>query len=342
MNTDKVRLTELSSAAGCAAKLKATELQKVLSNLTKIRCDNLEVGYDGAEDALVYNLNDNIALVSTVDFFPPMVDDPFSFGKVAAANAISDIYAMGGEPLYALSLLCFPEKLPKTILKEILEGGIAKAAEAGIPIAGGHTIDDPVVKYGLAVTGKVERGKFWRNNTVKQGDSIVLTKTLGVGIINTAVKCDEASKEAMQKAVDSMQTLNKMAALRAKKFRVSAATDVTGFGLLGHLMEMMGGGEYTALIDSEAVPYFAEAKEYAEFGLLPCGLYNNKEYTAGKVEIKETVPLWLSDILYDPQTSGGLLFSMNKDDAEEYVKEQEGAVIIGSVVPKGETSIIVE
>lgn len=342
MNTDRIRLTQLSNAAGCAAKLKATELQKVLSNLTKIRCDNLEVGYDGAEDALVYNLNDNTALVSTVDFFPPMVDDPFAFGQVAAANAISDIYAMGGDPLYALSLLCFPEKLPKTILQGILEGGIAKASEAGIPIAGGHTIDDPIVKYGLAVTGRVEKGKFWRNNTVKLGDALVLTKTLGVGIINTAVKCGEASEGAMKKAVESMQALNKNASLNAKKFRISAATDVTGFGLLGHLSEMMGENKYTAIIDSESVPYFDEAKEYAEFGLLPCGLYNNKEYTAGKVEIKRTVPVWLSDILYDPQTSGGLLFSMNKNDAKEYVKAQEGAVVIGEIAPKQNVSIMVE
>lgn len=342
MSDEKVRLTKMSTSAGCAAKLKATELQKVLSSLTKNECKNLEVGYDGAEDALVYNLDNETSLVSTVDFFPPMVDDPFVFGKVAAANAISDIYAMGAEPLYALSLLCFPQKLPKTILRDILEGGIAKAKEAGIPIAGGHTIDDPVIKYGLSVTGKVQKGKFWHNNTVKCGDVLVLTKKLGVGIINTALKCDEASENAVNEVIKSMDTLNKDASINAKNYRVSAATDVTGFGLLGHLSEMMGNGEFSALIHSSSVPFIKEAKEYAEYGLLPAGLYNNKEYTEGKVAIKNSVPLWLSDILYDPQTSGGLLFSMNKNDASEYIKKQEGSAIIGEICPKQDSLIIVE
>ena len=339
---DKIRLTTLTTSAGCAAKLKATELIKVLSTLPKTECKELEVGYDGAEDALVYNLDDKTCLLSTVDFFPPMVDDPYTFGEIAAANAISDIYAMGGEPIYALSLMCFPQKLPKTILKDILEGGIAKAKEAGIPIAGGHTIDDPVVKYGLAVTGKAKRGKIWRNKGVKLGDALVLTKPLGVGIINTAAKCNEASKDAIKKAVKSMKTLNKKAAKLGQKYEVSAATDVTGFGLFGHLMEMMEGSPYTALINHKNVPIIDEAYEYSGYGILPGGLYNNKEYTDGKVTIKDGLDSALVDVMYDPQTSGGLLLSLSRKDAEEYVSKLDGAVIIGEIVDGKKTPIYLE
>ena len=337
-----IKLTSLTSAAGCAAKLKATELLKILSTLPKTECSALEVGYDGAEDALVYNIDNDTSLLSTVDFFPPMVDDPFNFGEIAAANAISDIYAMGGEPLYALSLVCFPQKLDKSILKEILEGGISKAKEAGIPIAGGHTIDDPVVKYGLSVTGKIKRGCIWRNNGVKKGDALVLTKPLGVGIINTAVKCGEASEIAQNKAIESMKTLNKEASTNAKKYSIHAVTDVTGFGLLGHLMEMMAGSNLSAIIKHKRVPIFDEAYEYAEYGILPQGLYNNKEYVGNKAKIKNKVPQALSDILYDPQTSGGLLISMPFGDAEKYIKETLNAHIIGTISEKDESEIIVE
>lgn len=326
-----IKLTSLTTSAGCAAKLKATELIKVLSTLSKTECSFLEVGYDGAEDALVYNLDDNTSLLSTVDFFPPMVDDPYTFGEIAAANAISDIYAMGGTPLYALSLMCFPQKLDKSILKEILEGGISKAKEANIPIAGGHTIDDPVVKYGLAVTGKAKRGKIWRNNGVKLGDALVLTKPLGVGIINTAVKCGEASEIATNKAIASMKTLNKNAAEVGKKYKISAATDVTGFGLLGHLMEMMDKSGFTAVLDHNNIPYIKEALEYSEYGILPGGLYNNKEYTDGKVSFDKSIQNAFADILYDPQTSGGLLLSLSENDAKEYVKQVENSKIIGKV-----------
>lgn len=341
MSVEKIKLTSLVDGGGCAAKLKATELISILKTLPKTECKNLEVGFDGNEDALVYNINKEQSLLSTVDFFPPMVDDPFTFGEVAAANAISDIYAMGGRPLYALSLMCFPQKLDKSILKEILLGGISKAKEALIPIAGGHTIDDKIIKYGLCVVGVCEKGKAWRNNGVKVGDSLVLTKSLGVGIINTAVKCNEASKKAEQKAIESMITLNKEASEKAKKYQIHAATDITGFGLLGHLMEMMNGSNLTALIDSKNVPYIDEAYSLAEYGLLPCGLYNNKEYTEGKVVFSKEIPQSISDIMYSPETSGGLLLSMSKKDALSYVKDYRVAKIIGEVSKKSNALISV-
>ena len=338
---DKVKLTSLVESAGCAAKLKAKDLLNILKDLKSFSCSSLECGFDNAEDAAVYNIDDNISLISTVDFFPPMVDDPYIFGQIAAANAISDIYAMGAKPLYALSLVCFSKKLDLDILKEILRGGIDKASEAEIPICGGHSIDDSAIKYGLSVTGIANRGKVWRNNTIENGDSIVFTKKLGVGIINTAVKCDEVSKSAIDEAIESMLTLNKKASENAKKFKINACTDVTGFGLLGHLSEMASLKKYTVEIDSKSVPYIKEAYDLAEYGILPCGLYYNMEYTAGKLKFADSVPQPLRDIMYDPETSGGLLLSMPKKDAEEYVKIQEGSKIIGFVGNREDFDIVV-
>lgn len=340
--SDNVRLTSYSSSAGCGAKLKARDLMKVLTGLPSFKDPHLEVGFEGAEDALVYNITDDLSLVSTVDFFPPMVDDPFIFGQIAAANALSDIYAMGAEPVYALSLMCFVQKLDKSILKRILEGGISKASEAGIPIAGGHTIEDQGIKYGLAVTGKVKRGKAWRNNTILKGDAIVLTKPLGCGIINTAYKCSAVSEQGIKTAVESMTLLNKYACLIAKNHTVHAATDVTGFGLLGHLAEMTDKGEYSIKIKADRVPYIEEAFSLAEYGYLPCASYYNREYTEGKISIKESVPLPLTDILYDPQTSGGLLLSLPYEEAEEFVSEYTDAVIIGEVTDKADSQVTVE
>lgn len=339
---NNVRLTSFSSAAGCGAKLKARDLMKVLSTLPTFKDNNLEVGFEGAEDALVYNLTDNLSIVSTVDFFPPMVDDPFIFGQIAAANALSDIYAMGAEPIYALSLMCFDQKLDKSILKRILEGGISKTTEAGIAIAGGHTIEDKGIKYGLSVTGKVKRGDAWRNNTIVKGDAIVLTKPLGVGIINTAFKCGEASLEASKEAAESMTLLNKYACMIAKNHIVHAATDVTGFGLLGHLAEMTDRREFSVRIDSKKVPYIKEAFTLAEYGFLPCASYYNREYTEGKISISKKVPLPLTDILYDPQTSGGLLLSLPYSEAEDFVSEYNSAVVIGEVIDKKDAQVIVE
>lgn len=340
--SDNVKLTSFSSAAGCGAKLKARDLMKVLEGLPSFKDEHLEVGFDGAEDALVYNITNDLSLVSTVDFFPPMVDDPFIFGQIAAANALSDIYAMGADPIYALSLMCFVQKLDKGILKRILEGGISKATEAGIAIAGGHTIEDQGIKYGLAVTGKVEKNKVWRNNTIVKGDAIVLTKALGVGIINTAYRCSAVSQQGIKSAIDSMTLLNKYACLIAKNHTVHAATDVTGFGLLGHLAEMTDKKEYSIRIKAKAVPYIEEAFSLAEYGYLPCASYYNREYTEGKILIKESIPLPLTDILYDPQTSGGLLLSLPYNEAEEFVSEYTDATIIGEVTDKDTHQIIVE
>ena len=340
-NEAKVRLTQLSSAAGCAAKLKATELLRILGGLEKVPCSKLEVGFDGAEDALAYNLDEETTLVSTLDFFPPMADDPFVFGQIAAANALSDVYAMGASPIYALSIVCFPQRLEKSILRRILEGGISKAKEAGIPIAGGHTIDDEVPKYGLAVTGVAKRGAIWRNNGAEPDDVLVLTKPIGVGIINTAVKCNEASAEAERKAVKSMLTLNKEAREIASGFDVHAATDITGFGLLGHMMEMIEGARdrtgrrVSAKLFSGDVPFFKEALDIAEMGILPAGLYNNREYVGDKAVFDDGISLAMRDLLYDPQTSGGLLLAMSEADARGFMLRFPVARVVAKVFESG-------
>lgn len=306
---------------------------------------NLIVGIETSDDAAVYKLNDESAIIQTLDFFTPVVDDPYTFGQIAAANSLSDIYAMGGKPLVALNIVCFPLCLSLDVLAEILKGGADKVLEAGAVVVGGHTVDDNEPKYGLSVTGVVQPNKVLKNFGCSVGDVVILTKPLGIGIINTAIKGEAASKTAYDAAVKVMCTLNKYSAEIMTDYEISACTDITGFGLMGHSYEMADASHVTLKFYKDKIPYIKEAKEYAEMGLVPAGTYNNRGYLEGKYELRN-VPEWLSDILFDPQTSGGLLFSCRKDVGKEIIDEFKRtnieAEIIGEVLPLGEKHIIVE
>jgi selenide,water dikinase len=303
------------------------------------------VGLDTSDDAGVYQLNDEVALVQTVDFFTPIVDDPFTFGQIAVANALSDVYAMGGTPLTGMNLVAFPIKtLAPSILKEILLGGLSKMKEAGVALVGGHSIEDPEIKYGLAVTGLIHPKKILTNATAKVGDRLVLTKPLGTGIIATALKGQMASEEAVRKIIESMVTLNRTASEGMKKFGAHACTDITGFGFVGHALEMATASQVGMVIQAEAIPIFPEAMEYAKIGLVPGGAHSNRQFFSCKVEDHSNVPELLLDILYDPQTSGGLLISLPSSQAKGLVEalKREGEVnasIIGEVVAEPEGKI---
>ena len=328
--------------SGCAAKLPPEKLHRVIDNLPLMKSDKLLEGFESADDALVYSVTDDIVSVQTVDFFPPMVDDPFIFGEVAAANALSDVYAMGGEPAVAMNLLCFPSCLELDVMDKILRGGIQKVKEAGAVIAGGHTIADPTPKYGLCVTGYMKKDEVWSNSGAGVGDVVVLTKALGVGIVNTAAKGGEASKESIDAAVDSMTRLNKEARDKARKYTVHAATDVTGFSLAGHSQECAAGSGVTIEYDINELPTIEGALELARFGLIPEGRYTNEDYLFDKVSFEEGIPQELIDLAYDPQTSGGLLLFMPEEDAKAFVKDMDKPYckLIGRVVPKTDRDVI--
>jgi selenide,water dikinase len=296
------------------------------------------VGLDTSDDAGVYQLNEELALVQTVDFFTPIVDDPFTFGEIAVANALSDVYAMGGTPLTGMNLVAFPIKtLPPSILKEILLGGLSKMKEAGVALVGGHSIEDPEIKYGLAVTGVVHPKKVLTNAKARIGDKLILTKPLGTGIIATALKGKMASEEAIGEIVESMVTLNQTASEVMRKFEAHACTDITGFGFIGHALEMAIASQVGMIIQSKAVPIFPEAMEYAKLGLIPGGTYSNRDFFSCRVEVQPGVPDLLVNIFYDPQTSGGLLISLPSNKADKVVAtlKKEGIVhsnIVGEVV----------
>jgi len=290
------------------------------------------------EDAGVYKLTDDLAIIQTMDFFTPIVDDPYSFGQIAAANALSDVYAMGGEPLTAMNIVCFPIKtMDISILREILTGGLDKLREAGVTLVGGHSVEDKELKYGLSVTGTIHPAKVVLNNGATAGDKLILTKPLGTGIISTALKGQMADEEAVAKILKSMSTLNRKAAELMQETGVHACTDITGFGLLGHAAEMIEGANVGMVIHSAAVPYFPEAKGLAEMGMIPGGLHRNRDFRKNMVETGGEVPGYLADILFDPQTSGGLLIAVPEDRASRLLERMhhEGiaeAVIIGEVV----------
>lgn len=296
------------------------------------------VGLDTSDDAGVYQLSEEVALVQTVDFFTPIVDDPYAFGQIAVANALSDVYAMGGTPITGMNLVAFPIKtLSTSVLKEILLGGLSKMKEAGVALVGGHSIEDPEIKYGLAVTGLIHPKKILTNAGAKVGDKLVLTKALGTGIIATALKGQMASEEAVQKIIESMGTLNRVASEWMVKLEAHACTDITGFSFLGHALEMASASQVGLEIQSEAVPIFPEALEYAKFGLVPGGGYANRQFFSCRVESPSKIPEVLLDIFYDPQTSGGLLISLPPERAEELVAvlKREGhpyTSIVGEVV----------
>jgi selenide,water dikinase len=301
-----------------------------------------------AEDAGVYKLNEDLALVQSIDFFTPIVDDPFDFGRIAAANALSDVYAMGGRPLTALNVVCFPkDTMDISILHRVLEGGLAMMHEAGVVLLGGHTVDDPELKYGLAVTGTIHPSKVVHNNTARPGDKLILTKPLGTGIISTAIKRGAASKEAVARIVKSMTALNKKASELMLEVGVSACKDITGFGLLGHAAEMVEGTEVGFVLNASAVPLFPEAKDYYDKEMVAGGLRRNRDYRKNMVDMGSKVPKHLRDIFFDPQTSGGLLMAVAKAKASSLLKKLHAAgipeaVIIGEVVaePRGRIRVI--
>jgi len=289
-----------------------------------------------------------MAIVQTVDFFTPIVDDPYAFGQIAAVNALSDVYAMGGKPLTAMNIVCFPVKdMDMSILNSILAGGLDKMREAGVILVGGHSIDDKELKYGLAVTGTIHPSKVILNTGTREGDKLILTKPLGVGIINTALKGGMADESIVMKAIDCMSALNKKPAELMLTAEVHACTDITGFGFLGHACEMVDGSDTGMVINSEAVPFFPEAMELAAMGMIPGGTQRNRDYRMNMIEVVGDVSDYLMDILFDPQTSGGLLIAVAESNAESLVEKMHhnditDAKIIGQVVEEPKGKIILE
>jgi selenide,water dikinase len=309
---------------------------------------NLIVGMERVEDAGVYQLNDDLAIIQTVDFFTPILDDPFTYGQIAAANSLSDVYAMGGRPLTAMNIVCFPvQTMDISILRDILRGGLEKMREAEVVLVGGHSVDDQEMKYGLSVTGTIHPRKVIRKENARIGDRLVLTKPIGTGIISTALKAEQASREVIDQFVKSMSMLNRKASEIMQEVGVHACTDITGFGLLGHAAEMVEGTEIGMLIHAGAVPVFTEARNLAAMGMIPGGLYRNREYRKTMVEIGSDVDECLANILFDPQTSGGLLISVSEDKAPRLIDMLHGAgvtdaAVIGQVVGKMKGRIVVE
>jgi len=336
-------ILKLAACGGCTAKLPPGMLQDSLQKIPKFTDPNLLVGFDTSDDGAVYKLSDDIAIIKTLDFFPPMVDDPYLFGQIAAANALSDIYAMGGEVKVALNIVAFPENENPAILAEILRGGAEKVMEAGGVLCGGHSISDPTIKYGLSVTGVVHPAKILRNNRARVGNRIFLTKPLGVGLVTAAHRVGEASDESFAMAALYMSTLNKYAFEIAREFDISAITDVTGFGFLGHLNEMVGEG-VSIEVFADSVEYIPEARRIAEDFLLTAAGQKNRNFLAGSVHFEGT-PDYLQEILFDPQTSGGLLIAVAERDVNEmFTKLQELAIpscIVGQVIPRGAANIVV-
>jgi selenide,water dikinase len=348
MTIEPIKLTQTVKGAGCAAKLAPGALDKALCGLDLPVDPNLLVGLDRADDAGVYRISDELALVQTIDFFPPMVDDPYSFGQIAAANALSDIYAMGGTPKTAMNVVAFPAKtMDISILRTIIEGGLNKMREAGVVLIGGHTVEDSELKYGLSVTGFIHPDRILTKKNLQVGDRLILTKPVGTGIISTAIKAGLADQALTDKVTLAMATLNRDAALTMQEFPVHACTDITGFGFLGHLAEMVVDSGYGVRIKAADVPLYPEALEWAAMGLIPAGAYNNRSFRGAFVDFGTNVAQRVQDLLFDPQTSGGLLITVAAAEAERLVaalkaRGIECAAIVGEVVAKPVDRIIVE
>ena len=342
----EVKLTKLASCAGCGAKVGAGTLAKLLDGFRTHSDPRLLVGYDKSDDASVYYLDEHTALVQTTDFFPPIVDDPFLYGQIAAANAISDVYAMGGEPKLALNILCLPESMTREMVQELLRGGYDKAYEAGAIITGGHTIHGAEPIYGLAVSGFVDPRRVLTNSGAKPGDVLLLTKPLGVGVLTTAAKAGLAEPAVMDRIYRQMAALNRTARDVMVKYPVHSCTDVTGFSLLGHSFEMAQGSGVSVHLRADDVPYHAEAYPLAEMGLIPAGAYRNRQYAEAGVCVKGKVSRTLQDLFYDPQTSGGLLMAVDPADAEACLRELRDAIPaaaqVGYVTEKEENWLILE
>ena len=325
MAENEVKLTKLAKCAGCGAKVGAGVLAQLLDGI-KVHSDpDLLVGFDKSDDASVYKVSDDLALVQTVDFFPPIADDPYLFGQIAATNALSDVYAMGGEPKLCLNIMAIPADMPKEAVHDLLRGGYDKVYEAGALITGGHSILDEEPKYGLAVTGFVHPDKVLTNSGAKPGDVLLFTKPIGIGVLTTAAKADMASAESMALAHKLMTTLNKSARDAMVKYRVHACTDVTGFGLLGHTLEMAQGSEAEVELDVASIDLIPEAVELARMGILPEGMYRNRAFAEESVDAG-TIELCKQYLLYDPQTAGGLLMAVDPADADALYAELQNCV----------------
>lgn len=307
------------------------------------------VGFETSDDAAVYRINEEQAVIQTLDFFTPIVDDPYDFGAIAAANALSDVYAMGGIPTLALNIVGFPNCLSPSILKEIMRGGADKVKEAGALLVGGHSIEDDEPKYGLSVMGLIHPDKIWRNIGAREGDILILTKPIGTGILTTALKADLLSDNTVKEVTKIMSTLNKVPAeiLKRESIEVHACTDVTGFGLIGHVLEMAEGSKVSIEINHKNINFIEEALSFAEMGILPAGMYKNRKHCEAKVLFEDSIEEKIMDLLYDPQTSGGLLFALPKENAENVLLLLQThyalkCSIIGDVIPKNDYHIYIK
>lgn len=329
------------TSGGCGAKIPPSALAQLLSALPRMEDPHLLVGYQSSDDAAVYQINDQQCIVSTMDFFPPMVEDAYIFGKIAAANALSDVWAMGGRPLMALNMVCYPEKAGREDLEQMLKGGAEKVMEAGAVLSGGHSIYDPQIKYGLSVTGLVEQDKILRNDTPRVGDALLLTKPLGTGIVLAAARAGLAQEGHLLAAQESMMRLNGYAAQKMAAYDVSACTDVTGFGLINHLLEMTGGKACVQLHVSQ-IPHLPGALDYADDFLLTAAGQRNREHSQNQVAVN-SLPFALQELLFDPQTSGGLLIAVQAKEARQLLtdiqKDDPGARLIGQILPQSEQEI---
>jgi selenide,water dikinase len=313
------------------------DLDRVMSSISIPRDENVIVGPETSDDAGVYRLDAKRALVQTVDFITPVVDDPFTFGRIAAANSLSDVYAMGGKPITAMNIVCFPcGKFPLEVLEEILKGGLDRMKEAGVQLLGGHSVQDNELKYGLSVTGMADPARILRNIGMRDGDGIILTKAVGTGILATANKAEPLDGRILDPMIESMVSLNRQASEIMLGYDVHACTDVTGFGLVGHLREMIGQSGLEVVVDSKRVSVFAGALDFACSGMMPAGLHRNREFSRGICRVEDPVDTALVDIFHDPQTSGGLLIAVDKKDSERLLDELrvsglKSSAIIGEV-----------
>jgi cysteine desulfurase NifS/selenium donor protein len=344
---DKVRLTQYTQGLGCACKLRPQLLESVLAKMPIPSDSKILVGTETGDDAAVFSINEDLALVQTVDFFTPIVDDPYQFGAVSAANSISDIYAMGATPLFALNIVGFPSnRLPISVLEEILRGAYDKAAEAGITIIGGHTVDDTEPKFGLAVTGSIDPKKIITNANAQPGDKLVLTKPIGTGIITTAIKQGMASERDSEEVYRVMAQLNNTGAELLQTIQAHACTDITGFGLLGHLLGMVRGSHVSAIISADSVPFLENAYSLAASGIVPGGTKNNQNYTNPFAKYTKNISATTRLLLNDAQTSGGLLVSLDEKNTAIFIKSMEKkgihVALIGEIIPECDPRILIQ
>jgi selenide, water dikinase len=336
--TKTVRLTETVHCAGCAAKIGPGALNSVLKDLPLLSDPKVIRGMESLDNAGVYQLSDDLAIVQTVDFFPPLVDDPYTFGQIAVANALSDAYTMGGTPITAMNLVCFPiETMDVLVLKEVLRGGGDKLMEARCALIGGHSIDDPVLKFGVSVTATVHPKKLVTNSGAIPGDKVILTKALGTGITLTAMKAGKVDEASATRVIKSMTTLNDKASQMMVEAGVHSATDITGFGFLGHTIQLANNSQVGIKIDVDSVPFFPGVVDFAYQGLCPGGLHRNRAFYAPSVGTSRDIPVEVMDVLHDPQTSGGLLMCVDAKQAYRLLGKLKDAglteaAIIGEVV----------